>query len=56
MPSHIEEKLEASEITLVSAWAPQHLILGHQATGWFLTHCGNNSVTEAISHGVPMLV
>lgn len=56
MPSHIHEQLQISEFALVSAWAPQHLILGHQATGWFMTHCGNNSVTEAVSHGVPMSV
>lgn len=56
MPSHIHEQLKASEIVLVSSWAPQHAILGHRATGWFLTHCGNNSVIEAVSHGVPMYV
>lgn len=54
MPSHIREQLRKSEIAMVVAWAPKRLILGHQSTGWFLTHCGNNSITEAISHGVPM--
>ncbi|GJJ09756.1 hypothetical protein Clacol_003980 [Clathrus columnatus] len=34
-------------------WTPQDVILGHSATVWFLTHCGNNSVTWPISSGVP---
>ncbi|GJJ09758.1 hypothetical protein Clacol_003982 [Clathrus columnatus] len=55
MPSHLQKQLEASNITLVLEWAPQEVILQHPATAWFLTHCGNNSVTESVSNGVPMI-
>ncbi|GJJ09757.1 hypothetical protein Clacol_003981 [Clathrus columnatus] len=55
MPSHLHKQLEASDISLVLEWAPQDVILGHSATAWFLTHCGNNSVTESVSSGVPMI-
>ncbi|GJM88272.1 hypothetical protein PR202_ga04312 [Eleusine coracana subsp. coracana] len=36
-------------------WAPQMLILNHSAVGCFVTHCGWNSVLEAVSAGVPMV-
>ncbi|CAM0952069.1 unnamed protein product [Alopecurus aequalis] len=37
-------------------WAPQTLILDHLALGGFVTHCGWNSVLEAVSAGVPMVM
>ncbi|KAF7004254.1 hypothetical protein CFC21_019485 [Triticum aestivum] len=40
---------------VVKMWAPQVEVLGHAATGAFVTHCGWNSVLEAASAGVPML-
>ena len=30
-------------------------VLAHPATSFFLTHCGSNSVQEAILHSVPMI-
>ncbi|CAJ1794539.1 unnamed protein product [Sphenostylis stenocarpa] len=40
---------------VVRGWVPQDLILKHVAIGAFLTHCGGNSVLEAICEGVPMI-
>ncbi|KAF8722143.1 hypothetical protein HU200_022785 [Digitaria exilis] len=40
---------------LVHGWAPQVRILGHGATGAFLSHCGWNSVLESMTHGVPVI-
>jgi UDP:flavonoid glycosyltransferase YjiC (YdhE family) len=40
---------------VVKSWVPQVEVLRHRATGAFVTHCGWNSVLEAVSAGVPML-
>nr|XP_017215196.1 PREDICTED: UDP-glycosyltransferase 74G1-like [Daucus carota subsp. sativus] len=56
-----EEKLpknfinEISGKGLVVTWSPQLEILTHKSVGCFVTHCGFNSVLEAISLGVPMV-
>ncbi|CAK8532894.1 unnamed protein product [Lathyrus sativus] len=41
--------------TVVRNWAPQGAILSHDSIGGFVTHCGWNSVLEAISESVPMI-
>ncbi|XP_057975363.1 probable UDP-glucosyl transferase 73B6 [Malania oleifera] len=40
---------------IIRGWAPQTLILEHQATGGFVTQCGWNSIVESVTAGVPMI-
>jgi UDP:flavonoid glycosyltransferase YjiC (YdhE family) len=40
---------------IIRGWAPQVLILDHQATGGFVTHCGWNSLLEGVAAGLPMV-
>nr|GEW60590.1 UDP-glycosyltransferase 89A2-like [Tanacetum cinerariifolium] len=40
---------------VINGWAPQVSILSHAAVGGFLSHCGWNSVLEAIVAGVMIL-
>ncbi|KAK9932794.1 hypothetical protein M0R45_020016 [Rubus argutus] len=46
---------ETSEKGLVVSWCPQLQVLAHKAVRCFVTHCGWNSVLEALSFGVPMV-
>lgn len=40
---------------MVKSWAPQVAVLNHASVGGFVTHCGWNSVLEAVCAGVPMV-
>lgn len=40
---------------VVKNWVPQVAILNHKSIGGFVTHCGWNSVLEAVCAAVPML-
>ncbi|EJC97776.1 UDP-Glycosyltransferase/glycogen phosphorylase [Fomitiporia mediterranea MF3/22] len=55
MPEDMTEKIKASGFGYSSNWVPQRAILDHKACGWFITHCGHNSIFEALSAGVPLI-
>ncbi|RZC82107.1 hypothetical protein C5167_044893 [Papaver somniferum] len=52
--SGFEERVKGRGL-IIRDWAPQLLILDHQAVGGFMTHCGWNSLLESISAGVLMI-
>ncbi|XP_021753343.1 scopoletin glucosyltransferase-like [Chenopodium quinoa] len=54
LPAGLEQRI-AGKGLIIKGWAPQVLILEHEAIGGFVTHCGWNSTLEGISAGVPMV-
>nr|GMD09925.1 scopoletin glucosyltransferase-like [Ipomoea batatas] len=49
------EKRTHNRGLIIRGWAPQVLILDHEAVGGFVTHCGWNSLLEGVTAGVPMV-
>ncbi|KAK3195839.1 hypothetical protein Dsin_027149 [Dipteronia sinensis] len=55
LPEGFEKRIEGKGL-IIRGWAPQVLILEHEAVGGFVTHCGWNSTLEGISTaGMPMV-
>ncbi|KDP31414.1 hypothetical protein JCGZ_11790 [Jatropha curcas] len=54
VPDGFEERVAGRGIVM-RGWAPQAMLLSHRAIGGFLSHCGWNSVQEAIANGVLIL-
>ncbi|KAJ1402890.1 UDP-glycosyltransferase family, conserved site [Sesbania bispinosa] len=53
LPQGFEE--ETKNRGMVVPWCPQTKVLVHPAIACFLTHCGWNSILEAITAGTPMI-
>ncbi|OIV94300.1 hypothetical protein TanjilG_19306 [Lupinus angustifolius] len=54
LPEGFEKKIEGKGL-IIRGWAPQVLILEHEAIGAFMTHCGWNSTLEGVAAGVPFI-
>ncbi|KAF7836395.1 UDP-glycosyltransferase 88F3-like [Senna tora] len=54
LPSGFLERTKGRGL-VVKSWAPQVEVLSKESVGGFVTHCGWNSVLEAVVAGVPMI-
>ncbi|CAI0557415.1 unnamed protein product [Linum tenue] len=54
LPVGFEDRT-AEKGLIIRGWAPQILILDHEAVGGFVTHCGWNSTLEGITVGKAMV-
>ncbi|KAF5444356.1 hypothetical protein F2P56_036841 [Juglans regia] len=54
LPEGFEKRMQDKGL-IIRDWAPQVLILDHEAVGGFVTHCGWNSTLEGVAAGVTMV-
>uniref|UniRef100_A0A2C9V453 Glycosyltransferase n=1 Tax=Manihot esculenta TaxID=3983 RepID=A0A2C9V453_MANES len=54
LPEGFEQRIEDKGL-IIRGWAPQVLILDHEAVGGFVSHCGWNSTLEGITSGKPLV-
>ncbi|EJD00701.1 UDP-Glycosyltransferase/glycogen phosphorylase [Fomitiporia mediterranea MF3/22] len=55
IPEEVSTRIQISGLGLTAPWLPQQTILHHKACGWFISHCGQNSVMETLGAGVPLI-
>jgi len=55
VPDDVATKVKEYGLGIFSKWSPQQTIFSHPVTGWFVSHCGQNSTLEAVVSGVPII-
>ncbi|RPD68621.1 UDP-Glycosyltransferase/glycogen phosphorylase [Lentinus tigrinus ALCF2SS1-7] len=55
-PEEMQEQIARYSHGIMADWVPQHALLNHPATGWYISHGGHNSTLETILAGVPTIV
>jgi hypothetical protein len=55
IPPTVYKGMDGAENVRFCSWVPQFAVLGHPRVAAFVSHCGANSVHEAIYHAVPII-
>ncbi|KAJ7141551.1 hypothetical protein C8R46DRAFT_1200689 [Mycena filopes] len=57
LPQPLIQRVNATAKGLIcDFWVEQRAVLQHPPLGWFLTHGGFNSITEALTQGIPLII